>query len=312
MKLTSPTDAENIAGITGGDYRGPDNLTISGINEIHKVEEGDLTFVDAPKYYDKVLNSPATLILINQEKEPPEGKGIIICDDPFSAYNKIVENYRPSSTLPEGAYTSSNETDIDPSALIYPGVIIGNRVSIGKNSIIHPNVVIYDNAYIGENVTIHANCTIGADAFYFKKRDNGFEKLQSCGSVVIEDYVEIGANSCIDKGVSGKTIIGQGTIIDNQVHIGHGVELGKNCLLAGQVGIGGKTIIEDNVTIWGQVGITKDIRIAEGVELLAQAGATSSIYEKGRYFGTPAGKALQKHRESATLKKLTEQMSKKQ
>jgi len=175
--------------------------------------------------------------------------------------------------------------------------------------LIHPNVTIYDHCIIGDNVIIHAGTVIGADAYYYKRRKERtaqYDKLESCGRVVIHDDVEIGAGSTIDKGVSGDTIIGQGTKIDNHVHIGHGAVIGKNCLFAAQVGIGGKAIIEDEVILWGQVGVSKDLVIGKGAVVYAQSGVASSIDGGKNYFGSPVDEARTKMRELNYIKRIPE------
>ena len=150
---------------------------------------------------------------------------------------------------------------------IMPDAYIGNHVRIGKNCIIHPNVTILDHCIIGDNVIIQAGTVIGSDAFYYNKktnRDVHYKKMISCGRVIIEDCVEIGAGCTIDRGVSDDTVIGAGTKMDNMVHIGHDTVIGKNCLFAAQVGIAGATTIEDNVILWGQVGVSKTLTIGKG------------------------------------------------
>lgn len=306
MELSQPVSAAELAEYINGNFKGPEDLKVSGLNEIHKVTNGDVTFADNRKYFQKAFSSAASLILIHEEATPPEGKGVIIIDEPFTAYNELVEWLKPGNGLPKGSYLWGEDTFIHDSAQIHPGVVIGSRVKIGQNVTIHPNTVIYDDTLIGSNVTIGANTTIGGDAFYFKKRETGHEKLISSGKVVIEKNVHIGCNCTIDKGVSRITRIGKGSILDNQVHIGHGVEMRENCLLAGQVGVGGKTLIGNNVKIWGQAGLNKDIKIADNVEILAKAGVGQSILNAGKYFGSPSGKASKKYRELSALEKLPE------
>ena len=165
---------------------------------------------------------------------------------------------------------------------------------IGKNSLIHPNVTIYDNALIGDNVIIHGNSVLGADAFYYKKRPDNFDQLISGGRVIIKNNVHIGASCTIDKGVSGDTIIGEGTKIDNQVHIGHDSLVGEKCLIASQTGIAGCVIIEDEVTIWGQVGTNSGITIGKGAVILGQTGVTKSVSGGKTYFGTPISESREK------------------
>ena len=167
---------------------------------------------------------------------------------------------------------------------------------------IHPNVTIYDNTIIGKNVCIHANTVLGADAFYYKKRLSGFDKLISCGRVVIEDNVDLGASCTIDRGVTGDTTIKEGTKIDNQVHVGHDTIIGKKCLIASQTGIAGCVIIEDEVTIWGQVGTNSGITIGKGAIILGQTGVTKSVAGEKTYFGTPIAESREKLKEMASIR----------
>ena len=282
-------------------FIGDDNFPIKGMNEIHVVREGDIVFVDHPKYYDKALNSAATVVLINKLVDCPVGKALLISDDPFRDFNKLTIHFNPfiasKNSIADSAIIGKN-------TIIQPNVFIGNKVKIGSNCVIHPNVSIYDNSVIGNNVTIHANTVLGADAFYYKKRPSGFDKLISGGRVVIEDFVDIGASCTIDKGVTGDTTIKQGTKIDNQVHVGHDTIIGKKCLIASQTGIAGCVIIEDEVTIWGQVGTNSGITIGKGAIILGQTGVTKSISGGKTYFGTPIAESREKMKEMAAVKML--------
>lgn len=306
MKFKEPIAVTEIAAFIGAELEGDDTLMATGINEIHKVEPGDISFVDFAKYYDACLRSAATIIIINKKVACPPGKVLLISDDPFSAYVKLVKRFRPfePSTNP-----ISDSAVIGEGTIIQPNVFIGNHVTIGTNCIIHPNVTIYDNSIIGNNVIIHAGTVIGADAFYFKKRADRevmYDKMESCGRVIIEDDVEIGAGCTIDKGVSGDTIIGRGTKFDNMIHIGHGTVIGRNCLFAGQVGVGGKAHIEDNVILWGQVGVSKDLTIGKGAVVLAQSGVPSSLEGGKVYFGSPVEDAKVKMKEINWIKRIPE------
>jgi len=306
MRFESPVSAEWIAAYIDAQLIGNPALEATGINEIHKVEHGDISFVDFEKYYNKCLQSAASFIIINKEVKAPEGKVLFVCDDPFSAYVKLVKRFRPFEIANQMISASAT---IGANSVIQPGVFVGNHVQIGKNCLIHPNVTIYDHCIIGDNVIIHAGTVIGADAYYYKRRKERtaqYDKLESCGRVVIHDDVEIGAGSTIDKGVSGDTIIGQGTKIDNHVHIGHGAVIGKNCLFAAQVGIGGKAIIEDEVILWGQVGVSKDLVIGKGAVVYAQSGVASSIDGGKNYFGSPVDEARTKMRELNYIKRIPE------
>ncbi len=306
MKFETPVPVKWLAEFTGAELIGNDTQQATGINEIHKVTMGDISFVDFEKYYDKCLQSAATIIIINKAVACPAGKTLLVTNDPFTAYVKIVNHFRPFE--PANKMISDSAT-IGKGTHIQPGVFIGNHVTIGENCLIHPNVTIYDHTVIGNNVIIQAGCILGADAFYFKRRKDRevqYDKLLSCGRVIIEDDVEIGAGTTIDKGVSGDTIIGKGTKLDNHIHIGHGAVIGKNCLFAAQVGIGGKAIIEDEVILWGQVGVSKDLTIGKGAIVLAQSGVPSSLEGGKVYFGSPAAEAKGKMKELAWVKRIPE------
>jgi UDP-3-O-[3-hydroxymyristoyl] glucosamine N-acyltransferase len=304
MKLQQPITLRQAADYLQCKWLGDPDMAITGLNEIHKVRAGDLTFVDYHKYYERALQSAATTILINAEIDFPAHKGILLSDDPFRDYNKLVNRYYETQPVMGKQYHTGEMVSIGEDTIIMHNVFIGDRVKIGNNCRIYPNVVLYSDTIIGNNVIIHANSVLGADAFYFKKRPEGYDKLYSCGRVVIGNDVEIGAACTIDKGVSGDTIVGDGTKLDNQVHLGHGVEVGKNCLLAAQVGVGGKTIIEDEVTLWGQVGVQKDILIEKGAVVLGQSGVTKSLQGNKVYFGTPASEAKARYRELTYLRRL--------
>ena len=290
---------KEVSQIINCQYIGNENFPVNGINEIHVVREGDIVFVDHPKYYDKSLNSVATVVLINKKVDCPEGKALLISDDPFRDFNKLTIYFNPFIA----SKISISETSIiGEGTVIQPNVFLGNHVKIGNNCMIHPNVSIYDNTIIGNNVTIHANTVLGADAFYYKKRETGFDKLISCGRVVIEDNVDLGASCTIDRGVTGDTTIKEGTKIDNQVHVGHDTIIGKKCLIASQTGIAGCVIIEDEVTIWGQVGTNSGITIGKGAIILGQTGFTKSVAGEKTYFGTPIAESREKLKEMASIR----------
>ncbi|MBC9812084.1 UDP-3-O-(3-hydroxymyristoyl)glucosamine N-acyltransferase [Crocinitomicaceae bacterium CZZ-1] len=303
MRLDKTYTVKEIAGLINCTFSGDENHPVTGINEIHKVTHGDLVFVDHPKYYDKALKSAATTILIDKEVECPEGKALIISTAPFDDYNRLTRHFCPVIDQSE---TVGINTVIDPSAVIYPNVFIGNNVRIGKNSRILPGAVIMDRTIIGDHVIIGPNTTIGHNAFYYKRKPEGYDRMHTCGWVEIHDRVEIGANCTIDAGVSGNTEIGEGTKIDNIVHIGHDTVIGKNCLLAANVGLAGCVTVEDRVILWGQVGCASDIVIGEGAIVLAQSGIAKSLEGGKTYFGSPCGEVKLKFRELAALRRLPE------
>ncbi len=303
MKFPRTHTLKEIAQLIEVEFIGDNDFPIEGMNEIHVVKPGDIVFVDHPKYYDKALESAATIILINKKVDCPDGKALLISDDPFRDFNKLTRHFSPfvaSNTM------IAESAKIGQGTIVQPNVFIGNNVQIGENCIIHPNVTIYDDTVIGNNVTIHAGTVLGADAFYYKNRPEGFDKLLSSGRVVIEDHVDIGASCTIDKGVTGDTTIKEGTKIDNQVQIAHDTVIGKKCLIASHVGIAGCTIIEDEVTLWGQVGIISGITIGKKAVVLAQSGVSKSLEGGKTYFGYPAEEARKKYRELAGIKVLPE------
>lgn len=307
MRFNTIQTLQQIATILNCEFVGDSNFLVSGMNEIHVVEAGDIVFVDHPKYYEKALNSAATTILINKNVDCPEGKSLLISDDPFKDFNILTNHFKPFKFSNVAISASAKVGD---GTIIQPNSFIGNEVIIGKNCLIHSNVSIYDHTIIGDNVIIHAGTVLGADAFYYKKRSDGYDQLISGGRVVIKDNVGIGALCTIDKGVTGDTTIGEGTKIDNQVHVGHDTVIGKKCLIASQTGIAGCVIIEDEVTIWGQVGTTSGITIGEKAVILGQTGVTKSVEGGKTYFGTPIQESREKLKQLANIKKIPEILSK--
>ena len=301
MRFPQPYTLEQIATIINAKYVGASDFPVLGMNEIHVVQAGDIVFVDHPKYYEKALHSKATIVLINKEVECPEGKALLISDDPFRDFNKLTDFFKP---FQKATALIAPSARIGENTVVQPSTFVGNNVVIGNNCRIHSNVSIYDDCVIGDNVTIHAGTVLGADAFYYKKRPEGFDKLKSGGRVVIEDNVDLGALCTIDRGVTGDTTIKKGTKIDNQVHIGHDTVVGEKCLIASQTGIAGCVVIENEVTIWGQVGITSGITIGEKAVILAQSGISKSLEGGQTYFGYPAGEAREKYKEMTALKQL--------
>jgi UDP-3-O-[3-hydroxymyristoyl] glucosamine N-acyltransferase len=310
MKFPSPVSITWIADFIGAKVTGKKDAHATGINEIHKVEPGDLVFVDHPKYYDKCIKSAADFIIINKETNIPEGKALLIVEEPFEAYLKIVNHFRPF--IPSGKLIHETAV-IGQNTIIMPGTFIGAHVTIGNNCIIHPNVTINDYTVIGNNVIIQAGTVIGSDAFYYntkKNREVWYRKMLSCGRVIIEDDVEIGASCTIDRGVSHDTVIGRGTKFDNQVHIGHDSVIGKNCLFAAQVGVAGAVDIKDGVVLWGQVGVSKTLTIGENAVVYAQSGVGTSIEGNKVYFGSPVDDAITKKKELVWIKRIPEMWEK--
>ncbi|WP_375238690.1 UDP-3-O-(3-hydroxymyristoyl)glucosamine N-acyltransferase [Aurantibacter sp.] len=301
MKFAKTYTLDAISKIIDCDYVGLADFPVHGMNEIHVVEPGDIVFVDHPKYYDKALQSEATIVLINKQVDCPEGKALLISDDPFRDFNKLTSFFKPF-TVSNTAISST--AVIGDKTIVQPNCFIGNNVFIGENCIIHANVVINDDTVIGDNVVIQSGTILGGNAFYYKNRPEGFDQLLSGGRVVIEDNVHIGVGCTIDKGVSGDTTIGEGSKLDNQIQVGHDTVIGKKCLIASQTGIAGCCVIEDEVTIWGQVGTNSGITIGKKAVILGQTGVTKSVKGEKTYFGTPIEESRNKLKELALLRRL--------
>ena len=318
MKFDKAIPVKALAKQIGAtDIIGDDTLNALGINEIHHVKKGDITFSDVQKYFDKALKSNASIIILNEKVESvPEGKAVLVHPQPFEAYDSIVRTQRPFMPLSEatraGSINVADSAVVHESVVLEPNVVIGNHVRIGVGCYIQANAVIHDFTIIGKNVQIGAGALIGTDAFYFKRNADSkdtentvrYKKWRSGGRVVIEDGVDIGAGCTINKGVSSDTIIGAGTKLDAQVHIGHDVKIGKNCLLAAQVGIGGNSIIEDEVVLYGQVGVAQNVRIGKNAIVSGKSGVSKDLEGGKAYYGIPAQEAKDAYKDLANLRQL--------
>jgi UDP-3-O-[3-hydroxymyristoyl] glucosamine N-acyltransferase len=305
MKFEKPLQIKNLAEIIQNNVKiiGDETAEVKGINEIHMVEPGDITFVDHPKYYTKALESKAGFVIINIEPGNANGKTLLISSDPFRDYVKLVKHFR--KFIPQDSFIHP-DTQIGEGTILQPGVFVGRNVVIGKNCIIHSNVSIYDHTTIGDNVIIQGNSVIGGEAFYFKRRETHWDKLESCGSTVIGNDVEIGALCTIDKGVSGATTVGDGCKFDNHIQIGHDSTIGKNVLIGAHSAIAGVTIIEDDCILWSRVAVNKDLVIGKGTVILATSAVDKSIEPGKVVFGAPAIDARRKWKELAAARMLPE------
>ena len=300
MTFKSPQTLKTIAELIGAKYVGDENFQIFGTNEIHRVKKGEIVFVNHPKYYDKALHSEATIILIDKEVACPEGKALLVSDDPFRDFNKINDHFTGIQTFE----TTDNNLSIGENCKIHPSVIIGNDVKIGDNCMIFPNVVIGDRTVIGNNCIIQAGTVLGGDAFYYNKNAEGYRKMLSVGNVILEDNVEIGVNCCIDRGVTDSTIIRKGSKLDNLIQIGHDTVLGERTLVASGAMIAGCCIIEDDVQVWGQVGMASGKRVGKGAVLLGKTGVNRDLEGGKTYFGSLAEEFREYLKKEVKLKNL--------
>lgn len=303
MKLTNPIPAGQVAQWANAEVIGDDTIPVRGLNEIHNVEEGDITFVDHEKYYDFTLRSKATVILINKKLDAIPGKVLLYTDNPFVAYNNLAQRFKPEQRSQSNIGATAV---IGEGTYIYPNAFIGEQVTIGRNCVIHPNATIYPYSQIGDNVIVHANCTVGGDAFYYKRHKTHYDKMHTAGRVVLCDNVEIGAGTTIDAGVSSDTVIGKGTKLDDQVHIGHDVKIGEHCIIAAQVGIAGNTRIGNRVTLYGKVAVNKNITIGDDAIVMATSAVPNNLEGGKTYIGYPAVEARTFAKQVAVIKKLPE------
>ncbi len=300
MTFKSPQTLKTIAELIDAKYVGDENFQIFGTNEIHRVKKGEIVFVNHPKYYDKALHSEATIILIDKEVACPEGKALLVSDDPFRDFNKINDHFTGIQTFE----TTGNNLSVGENCKIHPSVIIGNDVKIGDNCMIFPNVVIGDRTVIGNNCIIQAGTVLGGDAFYYNKNAEGYRKMLSVGNVILEDDVEIGVNCCIDRGVTDSTIIKKGSKLDNLIQIGHDTVLGERTLVASGAMIAGCCVIEDDVQVWGQVGMASGKRVGKGAVLLGKTGVNRDLEGGKTYFGSLAEEFREYLKKEVKLKNL--------
>ena len=301
MKFSQPIPVRDIALQTGSEIIGDADGTVLGMNEIHNVAIGDITFVDHEKYYNFVLASAATFIFINRKVDAPAGKTLLYSADPFTAYDQLAKTLHP--TLPSSSSIAASAV-IGESTVIYPGAFVGENVTIGKGCIIYPHVTIYAHTVIGDHVIIHGNSTIGADAFYYKGRGTHYDKMHTVGRVVIHDDVEIGSGCTIDAGVSADTVIGRGTKLDSQVHIGHDATIGEQCILCAQVGIAGNVRVGNHVTMYGKSSLSKNISVGDRAVILGSSASAKSLEGGKTYLGTPADEVHRASRQFAIVKML--------
>lgn len=308
MRLRKPITAQRLAEDIGGKLIGDGSIEITGANEIHHVEAGDVCFVDFHRYYKPTLASAASVIIIDRETDCPPGKALIVTDTPFSAYNSLVAAHRVATEW------SGN---VHPSALvgegthIAQGAVAGAGVRIGKHCYVAPNAVICEGVHLGDNVYVGAGAVIGEEAFYFKKTQEGYQAWRSGGTVIVDNNVTIGPNSNIARGVSSPTMIGEGTKIDALVQIGHDCKIGKHCLLAAQVGVAGNTTLGDWCTLQGQVGITQNLKLADRTMVMAQSGLMDNTEAGKSYFGSPAQESRVAFRDLFALRALKDRELKK-
>ncbi|MFA6383818.1 MAG: UDP-3-O-(3-hydroxymyristoyl)glucosamine N-acyltransferase [Candidatus Omnitrophota bacterium] len=303
---------KDIARLVSGDITGDENAVIKGVAGIEDAHDGDITFLANPKYAPFLSRTRATAVLIGRDT-PVEGKvnpALIRVDNPSLAFTSIVafvlpqdvrhpSGVHPAAVVAKGARLGKNAgvgacavieegVSIGDNTVIYPNCSIGRNTVIGDNTILYSNVSVRENIRIGDNVIVHAGSVIGSDGFGFVTAGGKHHKIPQVGTVIIEDDVEVGANCTIDRARFDKTVIGQGTKLDNMVHIAHNVIIGKNCLIVAQVGISGSTTIGENVILAGQVGVVGHVTIGNNSVVMAKSGISKNVPENSVLYGVPA------------------------
>jgi UDP-3-O-[3-hydroxymyristoyl] glucosamine N-acyltransferase len=307
--------ALQIAEMLGGKVEGNPDVVVNKLSKIEEGEKGSLTFLANPKYTSFIYTTNASIVIVNKDFEAEQAIGehctLIRVDDAYASFGKLLETYNQiknnktgidesasihqSSSLGENiyvgafAYIGENVT-IGNNVKIFPNTFIGDNATIGDNTMIFSGTKIYSESQIGSDCVIHAGVVIGSDGFGFSPNsENNYQKVAQIGNVIIEDHVEIGSNTCIDRATLGSTIIRKGVKLDNLIQIAHNVEIGENTVMAAQCGVAGSTKIGKDCMIGGQVGFAGHLTIADGVKIAAQSGIGSNIKEKGAIVqGSPA------------------------
>lgn len=322
---------QELAAICGASsVQGDTQTVITGTADIKSAQTQQLTVLSDARYAQFLADCGASACIVKENAVPdnaPPHLSLLVCSDPeisfinavnalhpakqYPAYiaqqTAIAESAQLAATVYIGAFVSIGEHSIiGAESVILNGAVIGNHVKIGRNCCIHPQVVIYDNTEIGDNVTIHAGSVIGADGFGYKNRKDQHIKVPHIGNVIIHDHVEIGANTCIDRGAFGATVIGSGTKIDNIVQIGHNNAIGKNVIICGQTGISGSCTIENNAILAGSAGIADHITIGHHAVIMARSGISHNVEPGTQVFGSPAKERKTAWKELAAVGKLPE------
>lgn len=322
--------AETIAAYIGGEIVGDPNATVSTFAKIEEGHAGALSFLANPKYEHYIYDTLSTIVIVNRDFEPKHTvkATLIKVDDAYGSFAKLLEMYvshkprksgisekadiNPSATIGRGCYIGAFAV-IEAGAMIgnnvciYPNSYIGDGVEVGDDSTLYAGVKVYEGCRVGKRVIIHAGAVIGADGFGFAPNEDGtYSKIPQIGNVVVEDDVEIGANTCVDRATMGSTIIHRGVKLDNLIQIGHNVTVGDNTVCASQVGIAGTSKVGKHCMLGGQVGIAGHISISDNVQIGSKSGISNNLPEGSVYFGYPALPISRYHRANAVFRNLPE------
>ncbi|RWY52346.1 UDP-3-O-(3-hydroxymyristoyl)glucosamine N-acyltransferase [Mucilaginibacter gilvus] len=305
--------AKDIAFMLNGTVEGDPLAAVSQLSKIEEAQNGSLSFLANPKYEQYLYTTKASIVIVNNDQQlsGPVSASLIRVENAYSAFTLLLEQYNtlklhkagieqpsfihPSAQIGENVYVGafsyiSQDVKMGSNCKVYPNCYIADNVTLGDNVTLFPGVTVYFDCVVGNNVIIHSGAVVGSDGFGFAPKPDGtYSKIPQIGNVIIEDGVEIGSNTTIDRATMGSTIIHKGTKLDNLVQIAHNVEIGENTVIAAQAGIAGSTKLENNVMLGGQVGIVGHINIARGTQVQAQSGVSRPITEEGKkWAGSPA------------------------
>ena len=320
--------AEMIAGLLGGEVVGDKNAAVHTVSSIEGGKKGSLTYLTNPKYEQYIYTTEASIVLVANSFEPtaPVAATLIKVEDVGVAVLKLLEMYNAmkpqkkgiskmcsiseKATVAEDCYVGDFAVieagaSVGKGCKIYPQVYIGDGVKVGEGTTLYPGVKIYEGCRVGSNCIIHAGAVIGADGFGFlPKPDGTFDKIPQLGNVIIEDNVEIGANTCIDRAKTDSTIIRKGVKLDNLIQVGHNVEIGENTVSSAQMGIAGTSKVGRNCFLAGQVGIADHVTIGNYAKIGSKTGIDKDVPDGEIRFGSPALPGIQYHRSFAVFKDL--------
>ncbi len=321
--------AKQIASFINGRVEGDENATVNSFAKIEEGKKGAISFLSNPKYIHYIYDTESTIVLIdsNMEIEKPVKATLIRVDNAYECVAKLLQLYEsfkpkkkgidplayisPSATIGEEVYVGpfaciGDGACIGNGTQIYPNTVVGDGATVGNNCLLYPNVTIYHDCKVGNNVTIHAGAVIGADGFGFAPGPEGYDKIPQIGIVTIEDNVEIGANTCIDRSTMGSTVIKNGVKLDNLIQVAHNVEVGENTVMSAQVGIAGSTKIGSWCMFGGQVGLAGHIHIGDKTSLGAQSGVPGNIKGNQTLIGTPPMEPKAYFKSQAIFRRLPE------
>lgn len=324
--------AQQIAALINGKIEGNASIAVNGFSKIEDAVSTDLAFLANPKYEDYLYTTKAGIVIVGDQLElkKPVAATLIRVEEPYNSFAKLMQHYQqmrakqlvgiqepvfihPSASIGKDVYIGAfayigENAVVEEGAKIFPHVFLGDNTKLGKRSVLNAGVKIYHDCLLGNDVTVHAGTVIGSDGFGFAPQQNGaYNKVPQLGNVVVEDQVEIGANTCIDRATMGSTIIRKGTKLDNLLQIAHNVEVGENCVIAAQTGISGSTKLGKHVMIGGQAGIVGHISLADGSKINAQSGVSKSITAPNMAVtGSPAFDYGESMRSQAIFRKLPE------